>query len=174
MMVPEDQIAAIARDKLRRRKALRRCRESGSVIVEFAMVLVPMLAMIFLLMDTAWLIFAKATLQEAVREGVRYGITGGAGCTSLNACIQSTIQQYSFGFVTSSNASSVITINYYSPTNTGTALSGCGATTGGNVVEVSVSGISLVPLAPLWRSSAPLNLSASSSDVMESGTNACP
>jgi len=157
--------------KLRRTKK----RESGAVLIEFTFVILPMFALIFLTIDTAWLIFGRACLQEAVREGVRFGVTGqlATGCSGLNCSIKKTVQTYSFGFVTSSNASSVVQIHYYSPA-TLTEVTGASASIGGNVVQVSVQGLSLVPLAPLWRSSGALTLNASSSDVMESGTNAAP
>jgi Flp pilus assembly protein TadG len=140
--------------------------------VEFAFVSLPLMALILLLMDTAWMIFARAALQEAVREGVRVGITGQPpGCvgTSLNACITQTIEKFSFGFVNSKNAASVIQINYYLASNL-TPTTGSNASMGGNVLKVTVIGLPLVPLGPLWRSVAPVALSASASDVMESGT----
>ena len=149
--------------------------ESGSSLIEFSMVILPLFALLFLMLDVAWALFVKACMLESVREAVRAGITGQVQSgTSLNASIQQAAQRYSFGFINSRNVSSVLTINYYSPTNTNTALSGCGATTGGNVLQVSINGYSLVPLAPLWRSATPLTLSVSSSDVMEPGSNVCP
>jgi len=150
----------------------RRRGQSGSAVAEFAIVLLPLLALVFLIVDTAWMIFARAAIQEAVREGVRAGITGnppGCSSSSLNACIQQTIQNYSFGFVNPKNASSVVQISYYSP-GTMAQVSGSNASIGGNVLKVTVVGLPLVPLGPLWRTATPLALSASSSDVIESGT----
>ena len=46
----------------------------GAEIMEFTLVLLPLLAMIMVLMDISWAVFVKATLQGAVRNGVRYGI----------------------------------------------------------------------------------------------------
>jgi hypothetical protein len=91
-----------------------------------------------------------------------------------NASIQQVIQQHSQGFVNAGNVASVVSIRYTSPLDSTTALSGCTATNGGNVLQVSISGFTLKPMAPLLRSSTPLALSANSADVMEPGTNSCP
>jgi Flp pilus assembly protein TadG len=154
----------------------RRNREAGAAMVEMVFVLVPMLALIFLLVDTAWMLFARAALQEAVRQAVRFGVVGqlAPGCSGLNASIQQVLQQHSQGFVNAGNVSSVVSIRYTSPTDSTTALSGCTATIGGNVLQVSISGFALKPMAPLLRSSSPLTLAANSADVMEPGTNNCP
>jgi Flp pilus assembly protein TadG len=50
----------------------------GAEPLEFTLVLLPLLAMVTVLLDTSWAVFAKATLQRAVRIGVRGG-TGGSG-----------------------------------------------------------------------------------------------
>jgi Flp pilus assembly protein TadG len=155
----------------------RRARQSGSVLVEFSLVILPLMAMMFLLLDTAWLFFAKSSMEEAVREAVRAGITGKlqTGTTGLTASMRKVAQYYAPTFLTPSNVSSLVNVNYYAPTDLSTSLSGCSATNGGNVVRVSISGLSLVPLAPLWRSPAAISLSATAADVMEPGNNnACP
>jgi Flp pilus assembly protein TadG len=150
--------------------------EAGAALTEFAFVLVPLLALIFLMVDTAWMIFAKASLQEAVREAVRFGIVGqlAPGCSGLNASIRQVVQQHSAGFVNAQNASSVVSIRYTSPTDSATPLTGCAATSGGNILQVTVSGLAVVPMAPLLRSNSPLILGASSADAMEATPNNCP
>ncbi len=149
--------------------------ERGAEIVEFGLVLIPMLALMFLAVNTAWAFFARATLQEAVREGVRFGVIGTPFQGScLDASIKQVVAQYSMGFLNSSNQS-VISIAYYSPTNTGTNLAGqAGATAGGNILQVNVSGLTLNSLAPLGGSASPLSLSASATDVLESSPNNIP
>lgn len=145
-------------------------------MVEFNLVLIPMLALMFLAVDTAWAIFAKASLQEAVREGVRYGITSQTANsgTCLDASIKQVVTAFSFGLVNSTNQSA-ISIAYYSPASPGTNMAGqAGATAGGNILQVSVSGVSLRPLAPFLRSTTPLSLSASATDVIESSPNNVP
>jgi len=155
------------------RHSRRRPGQAGSALVEFAIVLLPLLGLIFLLMDIAWMIFARATLQDAAREAVRFGVTGQSK-SGLNASIRQVAQEHSLGFITSANAASVVGIRYTSPSDSATALSGCAATAGGNVLQVSISGLTLAPLAPLLRSASPLALSANAADVMEPGQTACP
>jgi Flp pilus assembly protein TadG len=153
----------------------RRHREAGAALVEFAFVILPLLGLLFLLIDTAWVIFAKASMQEAVREGVRFGVTGGSGaCPSLNACIQQVVQQYSAGFVNAQNVASVVQIQYTSPSDSATPLTGCTATNAGNILQVTISRVAIVPMAPLLRSKSPLSLGASAADAMEASSNPCP
>ena len=97
--------------------------ESGVVLVEFSLALLPLLALLLLCVDVAWSIFARATLQDL------------------------------------------------SP------VTGAGGPAGGNVVEVSITGISIASFGPLWRSGTPVPLFAMAADVMESspnGINPCP
>ncbi len=148
-------------------------RERGAELVEFAMVLVPLLSLVFLAVDAAWAIYAKASLQEAVREGVRYGVisqattsNGKTTCVSVateNASIDNVVIAHSGGILNSSNN---ITINYYSPTAPGTPLA-TGQLTPGNILQVNVNGASLNLLAPFFVSKLPLSLSASAADVLE-------
>lgn len=149
--------------------------DEGSETVEFGLVIVPMLALVFLIMNVGWVIFAKASLQEGVREGVRFGVTGrvSAGQPGVSSSIRQIVQQYSNGFVTVANAPTKVSVNYLSP-QTLTPLSGAGSCAGGNVLQVSVSGISVSPLAALLISPTPLILSAISSDVIESSPNGIP
>jgi Flp pilus assembly protein TadG len=157
---------------LERKRLIAESFDEGSESVEFGFVLVPLLAVVFLIINVGWIIFAKASLQEAVREGVRFGVTGQvtAGQAGVSSSIRQVVQQYSVGFVTPANASSKVSIQYLSPQTLGT-VSGAGACAGGNIVQVSISGISVSPLASLLINPAPLVLSATSSDVMESSPN---
>ena len=112
--------------------------------------------------------FSKAALQPAVREGVRYAVTGqtmvGVG---QDASIKSVVQQNARGMLNGSSGASLISIQYY----TLDTLAPTASKAGGNVVEVSLGhGFSLGPLGPLMRSNTPLWLSVSSSDWTES----CP
>jgi Flp pilus assembly protein TadG len=123
---------------------------------------VPFLALTFLVLDTGWAIFVKATLQTAVREGVRYAVTG-----QTSASIQPVVQQYALGLLSGNQASSLI-INCWNPANTKPNppdATQCGI--GGNVVEVSVQGYQISPLAPLLRSSDPVGITVSAADIIE-------
>ena len=48
----------------------------GQALVEFALIIIIVLFLIFIIVDGARLLFTWATLQFSVREGARYGITG--------------------------------------------------------------------------------------------------
>jgi Flp pilus assembly protein TadG len=150
----------------------------GSATVEFALVFVPLIAFVFLMLNTAWVIFARATLQHAAREGVRYGVTGQTLSSSqcLGASIQQVVQQNAFGFIPSGQQGSMVSVTYYSPA-TLAVQTGSAATAGGNVVQVSISGLNVATFTPIWRSASPISLYASASDVLESPPNGilpCP
>lgn len=142
-----------------RRVTRARKSEKGAEAVEFALMLLPVFGLIFLIVNVAWVIFARACLQEAVRAGVRYAITG-----QSDASIQALVQQSSFGVIPSGNAGCV-TVQYFSPTDLSTPVT---TPVGGDVVEISISNVGVRPLAPLLISSAALPLSASASDIMQS------
>jgi Flp pilus assembly protein TadG len=153
----------------------RRSRERGTVHVEFALVLLPFLALVMFIVDTAWVIFAQATIQSAVREGVRVGITATAASScstasppTLTCTIQDVVHTYSFGFVAASN----VQVTYYSTSSgTLTQVTGTGADTGGNIVQVSVSNITVKSMGALLRHTSPINLAATASDVIESNSS---
>src|SRR5664280_1848169 len=53
----------------------RRRRRRGVELIEFTLVLLPLMGFIFLLVDLGWAIYKNATMQFAVREGCRYAVT---------------------------------------------------------------------------------------------------
>jgi Flp pilus assembly protein TadG len=144
--------------------------EKGSQIVEFGLIIVPLLAFILLIVDIAWVLFAQSTLQHAVSEGVRYAVTSqtmaGMG---QDASIDTVIVNNAFGFVTASTVSN-IAINYFNPST----LTATTSNAGGNVVQIVISGVNVYPLGPIWRSKTALVLSARSSDVMEASPGGIP
>ena len=143
-------------------------RERGSASVEFALIVLPVFALLFFTINLGWILFAYASLQEGVREGVRFAVTGQLlpNYTSQDASIRKVVQTYSFGFIQPANALNQISIQYYAPPNL-TAVSGFNSNVGGNVVKVSVTGIAIAPFAPIWLSKTPILLGVRSSDVVE-------
>ena len=142
------------------------------------MAFLPLMALLLLTVDVAWSIFARATLQHAVREGVRFAVTGQVlqGSSCLGSSIQQIVSQNSFGFVPAQTASNYVTVSYYSPTDL-SSITGAGGPAGGNVVWVSITGVSIKSFGPIWRSISPVPLTAVASDVMESPPNGivpCP
>lgn len=136
-------------------------REDGSDLVEFALVMIPMFMFVFAIMCVAWFVFAKASLQHAVREGCRYAVTG----QSVSA-IQQKVVRNAVGIP--ALPASQVQVQYFAQSNLSTPLTGNTANAGGNLVEVSVSGVTVNPLGPAGLGFSALTISAAASDVMES------
>jgi|HubBroStandDraft_5_1064220.scaffolds.fasta_scaffold467148_2 Flp pilus assembly protein TadG len=148
--------------------------ERGSQVIELALVLLPLCALVFLILDIAWAFYVKATLQNAVREGVRYAVTSQT-MTGLgqDASIKTVVQQNAMGLLSGSAGVALINIQYYLPT-TLAPVSGLNSNQGGNIVDVYVQGYSLPPLGPIFRNPAPLSLGAQSFDRMEGSPGGIP
>lgn len=133
-------------------------------MIEAAFVLVPMLAVFLAIIDFGFAIFLKSTFQHAVREGVRYAITGqtlsGQG---QDASIKSVVQKNAVGFLNGASGAAYINIQYYDPIT----LAATTSNQGGNIVEVSVQNYPWNWIAPITRDSAALSITAKSSDRME-------
>ncbi|HLK46736.1 MAG TPA: TadE family protein [Bryobacteraceae bacterium] len=175
------------------RRAARARRRRGSELLEFTLVLLPLLAMITVLVDTAWAVFAEATLQRAVRIGVRTGVTLTASSPQivaagdLTTAVKDVVQTNSFGLLGGSSGFAKIKVNYYLPpapsstsaaTDVSTQSNGDAA---GNIMVVSVQNFSLNPLMPRIYSSAlaidnaPLVIAnVNSADMIEPSRNPPP
>jgi hypothetical protein len=133
-------------------------------MVEAAFVLVPLLALIFAIVDFGLAIFVRSTLQHANREGVRYAVTyrtfEGMG---HDASIKAVVQDNAMGFLAGTNGLDKIHIRYYDPVT----LLEVADNSPGNLVEVSIEDYTFGVLAPLMRSAAPMTLATRSSDRME-------
>ena len=79
-------------------------RDSGQAALEFAVSALVMFLLVFAVCDFSYLFFTKLTLQNAVRQGGRYAITGQSmsGKTRVNSILQ-TVQNTSLGLATTSN-----------------------------------------------------------------------
>lgn len=148
--------------------------QRGSQVIELGLVLLPLCGFVFLILDVAWALFSKATLQNAVREGVRYAITSQTQ-TGLgqDASIKAVVQQNAMGLLSGTNGTSLVSVQYYLP-NTLTLVTGAGSNVGGNLVEVSITGYSLPPLGPVLRNPTALSLSAQAWDRMEGSPGGIP
>ena len=84
--------------------------------------------------------------------------------------IKSVVQGYTLGLLDALSADHVganrITITYYDPSSLA-PVNRAKSNVGGNIVVVSASGLSWVWMAPLLRSTAPLEFAVSSADIME-------
>jgi len=142
--------------------AVRRRGERGSETVEAGLITLIMFALIFLLFDISLSLFIKSTLQEAARDGVRFGVTEQVltGNTYMNDSINSVVQASAMGFVT--NPGCQVTITYYDPYGGATTTP-----TGGDIVQVAINGYQYTPLGAILKSGAPVSISVQASDVLE-------
>jgi hypothetical protein len=151
-----------------------RARQKGSEIIEFALVCLPMFGFLFVLLNIAWAVFARATLQNAVREGVRYAVTGqvitGYGHKDS---IRKVVQQNGLFLLRGTAGWNTIQVHFYTPDTLTDVSNVQGGNVGGNLVRVSVENFSQVQLMPtlhmkgLASDLAPIVMAARSWDRME-------
>jgi Flp pilus assembly protein TadG len=170
------------------RSGLRKQRQRGSEMLEFTLMLLPVLGFLFLILNVAWAVYSRATLQYAVAQGVRYAVTSqtmtGMG---QRASIQTVVQNNAFGRLaaTSGAATGVngwnnIHVDWYLVSSSGTLTNEDGVV-GGNgmqadgqlpLVEVSVQSFSASTLMPTVKMPGlgtlnPIVMTAASWDRME-------
>ena len=173
------------------RRATRGRGRRGSELLEFSLVVLPLLAMMTVLVDTAWAIFAESTLQRAVRIGVRTGVTLTASSSlittygDLTTAVKNVVKSNSFGLLNASGITKV-KVNYLQPpppnsTAAATDVSGqSNGDAGGNIMKVSVQGFSLNPLMPrIYGGTTPIDnaaliISVNSADIIEPSRNPPP
>jgi Flp pilus assembly protein TadG len=155
--------------------------ERGQAAVETGLVILPLLAILCALIDFSMAMFIRNSLVASVREGVRYAITGqigAGGATCQDASIKNIVQQNSMGLLAGEDGLVRIKLNYYSPATLVDVTDQPRANAGGNVVRVSVYGVSwLWMISGLWAPEGQytgLTMSAASSDVMEPPPNGAP
>lgn len=146
--------------------------EQGSELIEFSLVILPLFGFLFLIASVCWVIFAQATLQYAVTEGVRFAITGQTnGNAHQDAAVEAVIEQSSMGFLSDA---SQIQIQYYNPV-TLQPLSGVGSNSPGNLVQITVSNLQVNPLAPiLGGTNSATSVTVSAADVVEGTPGSTP
>jgi Flp pilus assembly protein TadG len=160
---------------MRKKEPISASREKrGSAILEAALVLLPLLAIGFALLDFSLAIFLQNTIRNAAREGVRFAITQQTGAGGQDAAIKTAVQNNSMGFINSTQLTAnppgaTITVQYYDPA-TLTLQTGTGSNAGGNICVVTVT-LNRAWMAPLWRNTGLMTFSAASSDVMEAPPN---
>jgi len=143
----------------------------GSTLIEASLATLPLLAFFFGIVDVSFAVFIKNTLLFAVRQGVRYAVTSqtmaGLG---QDASLKATVENYSAGLVNAlspnQNGTNQISITYYDPV-TLAPVTGPNSNSGGNIVVVSISGLSWTWMFPLWHASTPLQFAVASADIME-------
>src|SRR5581483_11461755 len=120
-----------------------RASERGNTILELALILTPMLALLLSIVEVSLPIFKKSTFTTAVREGCRYGITyqttyNGTNYASQTAAIKAVVQANAMGFLAGQAGLDQIQVKYYDSntfadvTNGGRGI----ANRDGNILEV--------------------------------------
>lgn len=145
----------------------RRRRERGASAVELALVLLPLMALLFAIVDFTLPVFMNSLLNHAVRAGVRYGVTYRTEQgLSHSQSIKTIVQRNAGGFLSGSAGMSKIHVRFFSPT-TFQQVMGADANAGGNILEVSVEGHSYKWIAPLFRAAGGLAVTVRSADRLE-------
>lgn len=145
--------------------------------MEAALIFLPLMAMMLALIDFSVALFLRATMQNAVREGVRYAVTyQTSGGLCQDASIKAVVKASSVGFLADASHDSKIKVRYYAPSNLTTEVTGAGSNAPGNVVEIGVEGFTWSWIAPLWRTASPFNVNVYAADRMEGlpGGSAAP
>jgi hypothetical protein len=145
-------------------RTMKRAGRRGDTLLEMALVLVPLMALIFGITDFGFAIFLRNAFQHSVREGVRYAVTyrtvPGMG---HDASIKSVVQTNAVGMLAGPSGASQIRIRYYLPDT----LVETPNNWPGNLVEVSIENYQWRWMAPLLRSSTPIGVTVRSMDRME-------
>jgi Flp pilus assembly protein TadG len=149
---------------VRRRRA--RNHAKGAALVEFALVALMFLSIVFVSFNFFFWTFAKAALHHAVREGSRYAITGKTTGGSQDASIRQVVRDNAFGLLTAANS---IAVDYYTPDGTSTTSNAAG-----NVVVVSVLNYTPASIAPLFGIRVPGGMTVRAVDKVEPYPGASP
>lgn len=140
-------------------------------MVESVLAVMPMLALLFGMLDFAFAIFIKNTMSFAVRQGVRYAVTSRtiSGMGQDNS-IKTVVNTYSLGLAdtlsSDHNSMNRIAIRYYDPVSLD-EVTGTGSNAGGNIVVVAATWLSWAWMVPVLRDAAPLQFGVASADIME-------
>jgi len=133
-------------------------RSTGVAVIEFSLAFIPYFAMLSVLCDASWSIFAKATLQYAVRSAVRQGITitgtqATAAGETLTQMVKDTVQHSALGLLNGTSGRAYIQVHYLaqdssSPTGVTDVSTQANGNSPGNIMEVSVNSYPVGALLP--------------------------
>lgn len=175
----ESDLEPPMRTPQKNRAGSRKRGQRGSEMLEFTLALLPQMMFLFLILDVAWAVYSRATLQYAVAQGLRFAVTSQTmGAMGQKDSIRTKVQQSAFGRLgtnTSSPGWSSIQVHFYLPDGTDVS-----STAGGNgeqngvypLVEVSVESFSQATFMPTIRmpglgTLTPIIMSARAWDRME-------
>lgn len=157
--------------------------QRGAEALGGAFVMMLLLPLMFLIVDIAWGVFVKVTLQHAVREGVRYAIT------SQTATDSQGVNMGHLGSIKSQTIAAAggilagqehkVSVSFFTP-DTLTEDTSATRNRGGNVVMVNIENFEYRPLIPVYtigewqkleiREDPPMLITVHAADRMES----CP
>ncbi|MBL8238415.1 MAG: pilus assembly protein [Bryobacterales bacterium] len=136
--------------------------------MEVSLIFLPLFALLLALIDFSLALFLRATMQNAVREGVRYAVTyQTSGGMCQDASIKAVVKSAAAGFLSDAAHDTKIKVRFYDPSNLTTEVTGVSSNVPGNVVEVGVEGYTWSWIAPLWRTASPFNINVYAADRME-------
>src|SRR5581483_5872724 len=151
-------------------RVIRKRGERGAELIETCLVLGPLLGITFLMLDLSMVICLRSTFQHAVREGVRYAITG---LNDTGPCqddsIKAVVKKNAIGFLNSPTASATMHVHWMSPVD-GSVTNN----SSGQIVEVSVEGYQYFPLAPFQRLNFQPKIWARAYDLMQTIPGSLP
>lgn len=144
---------------------LRRGGRSGQSMVEFALTFLLFISMVLGFGQMGLTLWIKTTLHHAVREGVRYAITGATkGALGHDASIRQKVMIASAGLIKPAQADSLIQIEYFDQSGAPTALNEGGNTIVLSVKEFPIPWLVAAPISPLGDG---ISVSVSAVDRLE-------
>ncbi|WP_420995512.1 TadE/TadG family type IV pilus assembly protein [Cupriavidus sp. 30B13] len=135
---------------------LRRLRQRGASAVEFALVAPVFFLVFFSIIDFSMMMFANLTMQNAVREGARFAVTGQSTLDPANTTQQryqavlAKIHDTSLGIYDMSGATVTTWVNGSTQANGSTMFGGAGDLV---VIQVNCSWPLLTPMVAAFFSS---------------------
>ncbi len=169
-------------------------RESGNAMIEGSLYLLPLMALIFGILDFSMALFITGAFQAAARDAAIFTTTynlmyNGTTYSSQTAAAKAIVYGETFGFINATNdaAHAYVQVNYYYPNNLttpATCATNCNYTWSdskgnsavvnydnqpGDVVEVRIVGFSWNWMAPMpgFMPGTGLNLGADAADIMQ-------
>lgn len=153
---------------MKKRLHLRSKRRRGAYFVELAFTLIPMLAILFAIVDYSMPIFFRSLMTHAAREGARYGITyrTQSGLTQTQS-IQNVVMEQSAGFLHGTEGRAKVKVRFYNQL-TFAEDTGPSRNADGNIIEISIEGFQWQHMLPLLREgTTAVTINASSADRLE-------
>jgi len=132
----------------------------GSEIIEGMIMMLPFLALVFIIIDASYGLFINATLQYAVQAGVTVASTDSKTAAGVVSDVQNAVNTQSLNLIPASE----VTVNFFTPAMVSVNNAAVPNQTG-NVVQASVT-YKFSPLAPLFRSGLPITLTATAAGVL--------